>query len=193
MSLGHPLGRNDFHFFLKNHECTLKFFRVLSKLRDLATSGSYLNPPDTHRVWKIPLSCITWKTPKNQCWKKSKQASGTLRGWKPTYCPNRGYLSLSWFSPQYQLYGIVDALKSGIRKKIWCHSRSCSRSFPGITTSHSRSQNSGMEFPFPFPFPNIARIANAVPVTLYSKVTKLNELESESGIFLNMVLKVTNS
>ena len=37
-----------FFIFLKNHECTLKFFRVLSKLRDLATSGSYLNPPDTH-------------------------------------------------------------------------------------------------------------------------------------------------
>ena len=32
-----------------------------------------------------------------------------------------------------------------------CNSRSHSRSFPGITTSHSRSQNAGMEFPFPFP------------------------------------------
>ena len=123
-----------------------------------------------HRVWKIPLSFITWKTPKNLCWQKSKQAaSGTLRGWKPTYCPNRGYLSLSWFSPQYQLYGIVDALKSGIRKKVHsilrCHSRSPSRSFPGITTSHSRSQNSGMEFPFPFPFPKIGNeIFIPVPV-----------------------------
>ena len=32
-----------------------------------------------------------------------------------------------------------------------CYSRSRSRSFPGITTSHSRSQHSGMKFPFPFP------------------------------------------
>ena len=32
-----------------------------------------------------------------------------------------------------------------------CNSRSHSRSFPGITTSHSRSRNAGMEFPFPFP------------------------------------------
>ena len=30
-------------------------------------------------------------------------------------------------------------------------SRSHSRSFPGITMSHSRSRNAGMEFPFPFP------------------------------------------
>ena len=44
-----------------------------------------------------------------------------------------------------------------------CHSRS--RSFPGITTSHSRSQNSGMEFPFPFPFPKIGNeIFIPVPV-----------------------------
>ena len=40
-----------------------------------------------------------------------------------------------------------------------------SRSFPGITMSHSRSQNSGMEFPFPFPFPKIGNgIFIPVPV-----------------------------
>ena len=46
-------------------------------------------------------------------------------------------------------------LKSGIMKNfhsiLRCNSRSHSRSFPGITTSHSRSRNAGMEFPFPFP------------------------------------------
>ena len=47
------------------------------------------------------------------------------------------------------------------------HSRSCSRyrSIPGITTSRSRSQNSGMEFPFPIPFPKIGNeIFIPVPV-----------------------------
>ena len=40
-----------------------------------------------------------------------------------------------------------------------------SRSFPGITMSHSRSQSSGMEFPFPFPFPKIGNgIFIPVPV-----------------------------
>ena len=46
-------------------------------------------------------------------------------------------------------------LKSGIMKNfhsiLRCNSRSHSRSFPGITMSHSRSRNAGMEFPFPFP------------------------------------------
>ena len=36
---------------------------------------------------------------------------------------------------------------------FWRHSRSRSRSFPGITTSHSRSQKLGMEFVIPVPVP----------------------------------------
>ena len=36
---------------------------------------------------------------------------------------------------------------------FWRHSRSRSRSFPGITTSHSRSRKSGMEFVLPVPVP----------------------------------------
>ena len=30
ISLGHPLGCNDFRFLFENHECTLKFFRVFN-------------------------------------------------------------------------------------------------------------------------------------------------------------------
>ena len=57
----------------------------------------------------------------------------------------------------------------GLRKNfhsiLRCHSHSRSRSFPGITKSHYRSQNLGMESPFPFPFPKIGNeIFIPVPV-----------------------------